>query len=69
MLTRRQLHSPIKRLFNKLENSIHTYINYHKTHAMATHFGGMGDTPTENPETQDVDNVSEDEAQEDDLIR
>ena len=32
---------------------------------MATRFGGMGDTPTENPETQDVDNVSEDEAQED----
>ena len=36
---------------------------------MATCFGGMGDTPMENPETQDVDNVSEDEAQEDDLIR
>ena len=36
---------------------------------MATCFGGMGDTPMENPETQDVDNVSEDEAQENDLIR
>ena len=36
---------------------------------MATCFGGMGDTPMENPKTQDVDNVSEDEAQEDDLIR
>ena len=69
MLTHHQSCSPIKRLFNKLENSIHTYVNYYKTHAMATHFGGMGNTPMENPENQDVDNVSEDEAQEDDLIR
>ena len=36
---------------------------------MATRFGGMGNTPMENPENQDVDNVSEDETQEDDLIR
>ena len=69
MLTHHRSRSPIKRLFNKLENSIHTYINHHKTHAMATHLGGMGDTPMENLETQDVDNVSEDETQEDDLIR
>ena len=69
MLTHHRLHSPIKRLFNKLENSIHTYINYHKTHAMAPHFGGVGNTPMENPKTQDVDNVSEDESQDADLIR
>ena len=62
-------HSPIKRLFNKLENSIQTYINYHKTHAMATCFGGMGNNPVENPKTQDIDNVSEDESQDEDLIR
>ena len=37
-------------------------------HAMATHFGGVGDTPVENPKTQDTDNVSEDEAQDEDLI-
>ena len=61
--------SPIKRLFNKLENSIQAYINYHKTHAMATHFGGVGDTLVENPKTQDIDNVSEDESQDEDLIR
>ena len=35
---------------------------------MATRFGGVGDTPMENPKTQDVDNVSEDESQID-LIR
>ena len=71
MLTCRQsrTRSPIKRLFSKLENSIQTYINYHKTHAMATCFGGVGDTFMENPETQDVDNVSEDESQDEDLIK
>ena len=31
---------------------------------MATHFGGVGDTSMENPETQDVDNASEDDFQE-----
>ena len=36
---------------------------------MATHSGGIGNTPMENPKNQDVDNVSEDEAQEDDLIK
>ena len=69
MLTHGQLHSPIKRLLNKLENSIHTYVNYHKMHAMATCFGGVGDTQVENPKTQDIDNVSEDESQDKDLIR
>ena len=59
MLTcqRLQTHSPIKKLFHKLENSIQTYINYHKTHAVATRYGGMGDTSMENPETQDMDRV------------
>ena len=36
---------------------------------MATHFGGVGDTPREDPKTQDVDNISEDESQDEDLIR
>ena len=69
MLTHHQSHSPIKKLLNKIENSIHTYVNYHKTHAMATCFGGVGDTPVEDPKTQDIDNVSEDESQDEDLIR
>ena len=70
MLTRQRLrtHSPIKRLFHKLENSIQTYINYHKTPAMATHFSGVGDTSMENPETQDVDNVSEDDFQDENIV-
>ena len=36
---------------------------------MATHFRGVGNTPVENPKTQDVDNVSKDESQDEDLIR
>ena len=36
-------------------------------HAMATCFSGVENTPVENPKTQDVDNVSEDESQDEDL--
>ena len=36
---------------------------------MATCFSGVGNTPTENPKIQDVDNVSEDESQDEDLFR
>ena len=36
---------------------------------MATHFSGVGNTPVENLKTQDIDNVSEDESQDEDLIR
>ena len=71
MLTcqRSQTHSPIKRLCHKLENSIQTYINYHKAHAMATCYGGVGDTSMENPETQDLDNDSQDNFQEENIVQ
>ena len=36
---------------------------------MVTCFGGVGGTLVENPKTQDIDNVSEDESQDEDLIR
>ena len=36
---------------------------------MATHFGGVCDTPVEKPNNQETDNVSEDESQDEDLIR
>ena len=36
---------------------------------MATHFGGVGDTSMENLETQDVDTISEDESQDEDLVK
>ena len=64
-----QTHSPIKKLFHKLENSIQTYINYHKTHGMDTRYGGMGDTSMENPETQDIDNDIQDNFQEENMIQ
>ena len=35
---------------------------------MATHFNGVGNTPMENPETQDVDNTSEDESHSENII-
>ena len=62
MLTDQRLwtHSPIQKLFHKLENSIQTYINCHKTHAMATCYSGIGETSMENRETQDMDNDSQD---------
>ena len=36
---------------------------------MATHFGGIGDTPIENPKTQESDNGSENEFQDEDAMR
>ena len=70
MLTcrRSQTRSPINKLFHKLESSIQMYINYHKTHAMATHYSGMGDTSMENPESQDVDSDSQENYQEENII-
>ena len=35
---------------------------------MATRYGGMGDTSMENPETQDIDNDSQDNFQEENII-
>ena len=61
---RLQTCSPIKKLFHKLENSIQTYINYHKTHAMATCYGEIGDTSMENPESQDIYSNSQENYQE-----
>ena len=70
MLTHRrsQTRSPIKRLYHKLENFIQTYINYHKTHTMAMHYSGVGDTSMENPENRDLDNDSQNNFQDDNII-
>ena len=63
---RLQTHSPIKKLFHKLGNSYQTCLNFHKTHAMATCYGGIGDTSMNNPESQDIDSDSWDNYQGDD---
>ena len=36
---------------------------------MATHYGGIGDTCMENPEIQDLDNDSQDNFQEENVIK
>ena len=36
---------------------------------MATHYGGIGDTSMENPETQDMDNDSQDNFQEENIVQ
>ena len=58
-------HSPIKKLFHKLGNSYQTYISFHKTHAIATQYGGIGVPSVNNPESHDMDSDSQDNYQED----
>ena len=36
---------------------------------MATHFGGVGNTSMENPDTQDMDNISEDAFQDENIVQ
>ena len=36
---------------------------------MATHFGGVGNTSMENPDTQDMDNNSEDAFQDENIVQ
>ena len=69
-----QMHSPIKKILNKLGDSYNTYVNYHKTHTMAMHHRGIGkplekdSDPQENitihdeyqAEIHDFDNVEPD---------
>ena len=54
--------SPIKKILNKIKDSCKTYINYYKTHAVATHYGRIGDTSMSNSENHDmnVDNYQAD---------
>ena len=59
-------HFAIKKLFHKLGNSYQTYITFHKTHAMATNYGGIGDTSMNDPESQDIDSDSQDNYRRDD---
>ena len=60
---------PYQETVSQVENSIQTYINYHKTPAMATCYGGMGDTSMENPETQDIDSDNQENYQKENIIQ
>ena len=48
-----QMCSPLKKVFNKLEDSYQTYINTHKTHMSATHHRGTGQPPEKDPNPQE----------------
>ena len=52
-----RMHSPLKKVLNKLGASYQTYINTYKTHMMATHHGGTGQTLEIDPypQAQDID--------------
>ena len=45
----------MKKILNKIGDSFQTYINYYKTHAMATHYSRIGDTSISNSENHDID--------------
>ena len=42
------MHSPLKKVLNKIEDSYHTYINSYKTHAVATRYAGIGKSSEKN---------------------
>ena len=42
-------------MLDRLGNSYRTYINYHKTHTMATHYGGIGDTSRNEIQVQNIE--------------
>ena len=44
-----QMHSPLEKVLDKLEDSYQMYINIHKTHTMATCHGGTGQPPEKDP--------------------
>ena len=63
MSARRKLwtHSPIKKILNKIGDSYQTYVNYYKTHAMATHYGGIGKPLENHSDPQDTNANIQDE--------
>ena len=56
--------SPIKKILNKIGDSYQTYINYYKTHTMATHYRGIGNALLNDSEPQDIKANIQDEYQE-----
>ena len=58
-----QMCPPIKKILNKLGDSYNTYINYHKTHTMATCYGGIGKPLEKDSDPQENDMTIHDEYQ------
>ena len=66
-----RLHSPLKKVFHKLEESYQTYLNTYETPTMATHHGGTGQ-PLErdpNPQEQDIDTPNDYQHKDIDVFR
>ena len=57
--------SPIKKILNKIGDSYQTYINYHKTQAMATCYRGIGKPLEKDSDPQETDATIQDEYQTD----
>ena len=62
------MHSPLKKVLNKLEDSYQTYINTHKTHTISTHHRGTGQPPKKDPSPQEQDTDIQNEYREDWMI-
>ena len=60
---RLQTHSPIKKILNKIGDSYQTYINYNKTHTMATCYRGIGNVNDSEPCNINTDIQDQDEYQ------
>ena len=58
-------HSSIKKILNKIGDSYHTYVNYYKTPAMATQYGGIGKPLEKDSDPQETDVAIQDEYQAD----
>ena len=63
---------PYQETVSQTRNFIHPskhILTIIKTHALATCYSGVGDTSMENPETQDLDNVSQDNFQDKNIVQ
>ena len=49
------MHSPLKKVLNKIEDSYQTYMNSYKTHTMATCHGGTGKPSEKDSDPQEND--------------
>ena len=59
------MHSPLKKVLNKIGDSYQTYINAYKTHAMATYHGGKGNPSEKDSDPQENDVTIHDKYQAD----
>ena len=59
------MHSPLKKVLNKIEDSYQMYVNSNKTYAMATHHGGTGKPSEKDSDPQENDVAIHDEYQAD----